>query len=127
MGVVYRAVDLKLGRAVALKVLPPDLADDEKAKARFVREARSASALDHPNIGTVHEIGEDGPTLFIVMAWYEGETLKQRLERGPLPVEEANGVWACGGACGGDCSSRYQTGQCDAHQKWREGARLWIG
>ena len=89
MGVVYRAVDLKLGRAVALKMLPPDLADDEKAKARFVREARSASALDHPNIGTIHEIGEDGPTLFIGMALYEGETLKQRLDRGRLPVEEA--------------------------------------
>jgi TolB-like protein len=92
MGVVYRAVDSKLGRAVALKVLAPHLADDEKAKARFIREARSASALDHPNIGTIHEIGEDGPILFIAMALYEGETLKQRLERGPLPVLEAIGL-----------------------------------
>ena len=88
MGVVYRALDKKLGRAVALKVLAPHLADDPKAKARFIREARAASALDHPYIGTIYEIGEDGPTLFIAMALYEGETLKDRLKRGPLSVEE---------------------------------------
>jgi len=81
MGVVYCAVDIKLGRSVALKVLAPHLADDEKAKARFIREARSASALDHSNIGTIHEIGEDGEILFIAMALYEGETLKQRAPR----------------------------------------------
>src|SRR5229473_7518068 len=71
MGVVYRATDLKLGRTVAIKLLAPHLIGDEMAKARFVREARAASKLDHPNIGTIHDIGEDGE-LFIVMALYEG-------------------------------------------------------
>lgn len=88
MGVVYRAIDSKLGRAVALKVLAPQLADDPTAKARFIREARAASALDHPNIATIYEIGQDGPILFIVMALYEGETLRQRLNNGRLGVEE---------------------------------------
>ncbi len=88
MGVVYRARDSKLGRAVALKVLAPQLADDPTAKARFIREARAASALDHPNIATIYEIGQDGAILFIVMALYEGQTLRQRLNSGRLGVEE---------------------------------------
>ncbi len=88
MGVAYRAIDSKLGRAVALKVLAPQLADDPTAKARFIREARAASALDHPNIATIYEIGQDGPILFIVMALYEGQTLRQRLNSGRLGVEE---------------------------------------
>jgi len=88
MGVVYRATDLKLGRAVAVKLLPPHLVTDESAKARFLREARTASALDHSNIGTIHDVGEDGEELFIVMALYQGETLKQRLEEGPLRAGE---------------------------------------
>jgi serine/threonine protein kinase/tetratricopeptide (TPR) repeat protein len=89
MGVVYRATDLKLGRAVAIKLLSRQLAGDEGAKARLLREARSASALDHPNIGVIYEIGDHDGELFIAMALYEGETLKQRLEKGPLPLEEA--------------------------------------
>jgi serine/threonine protein kinase/tetratricopeptide (TPR) repeat protein len=89
MGVLYRATDLKLGRSVAIKLLARHLVSDEIAKARFVREARAASALDHPNIATVHEIGEEEGELFIAMALYEGETLKQRLEKGKLAVEEA--------------------------------------
>lgn len=93
MGVVYRAEDTKLGRSVALKFLPPELSDDRRAKSRFLREARAASLLDHPNICTVHEISEtDDGQLFIVMASYSGETLKERMERGPLPVEEAVSV-----------------------------------
>jgi tetratricopeptide (TPR) repeat protein len=90
MGVVYRAVDRKLGRTVAVKFLPPQWSHDEDAKQRFIREAQAASATHHPNICTIHdvEIADDGQ-LFIVMAYYEGPTLKQRLERGPLPVEEA--------------------------------------
>src|SRR5215470_6055385 len=67
MGVLYRATDLKLGRAVAIKLLARHLASDEAAKARFIREARSASALDHPNIATVYEIGEEDDELFIAM------------------------------------------------------------
>ena len=89
MGVLYRATDLKLGRAVAIKLLARHLVSDETAKARFVREARAASALDHPNIATIHEIGEEDGELFIAMALYEGETLKQRLEKGRLGVKEA--------------------------------------
>ncbi len=90
MGVVYKAQDLKLERQVALKFLPHHIRGDEEEKVRFIREAKAASALDHPNIGTVHEIAEteDGQ-LFIVMAHYEGETLKQKIERGPLAVKEA--------------------------------------
>jgi serine/threonine-protein kinase len=89
MGLLYRATDLKLGRAVAIKLLARHLVSDETAKARFIREARSASALDHPNIATVHEIGEAEGELFIAMALYQGETLGQRLEKGRLGVKEA--------------------------------------
>ena len=87
MGVLYRATDLKLGRTVAIKLLARHLVSDETAKARFLREARAASSLDHPNIGTVHDLGEDGE-LFIVMALYEGKTLKQRLEEARPAVDE---------------------------------------
>jgi len=90
MGVVYRAEDIKLRRIVALKFLPPEMTRDPEAKARFIREARAASALDHQNICVVHEIDEteDGQ-LFICMALYEGETLRQRIERGPMAIEDA--------------------------------------
>jgi len=90
MGVVYEAVDLKLDRTVALKFLPPESTRDPEAKARFVHEAKAASALDHPNVCTIHEIGEteDGQ-LFLAMACYEGQTLKDRIDQGPLPLEEA--------------------------------------
>lgn len=90
MGVVYRAHDERLSRDVALKFLPPHLSADAVAKARFLVEARAAAAIEHPNICTVHEIGDmpDG-SLFIVMACYEGETLDARIGRGPLPVAEA--------------------------------------
>ncbi len=90
MGLVYKALDLKLERTVALKFLPHDLTIGEKDKERFLREAKSASALDHTNIGVIHGLGEDRDgRLFIVMAYYEGETLAQRIRRGPLPVSEA--------------------------------------
>jgi serine/threonine protein kinase/tetratricopeptide (TPR) repeat protein len=92
MGVLYRASDLSLGRTVAIKFLSQQLARDGVAKARFAREARAASALDHQNIATVYDIGDENGELFIVMALYEGQTLKQRLENGPLPVEEALAV-----------------------------------
>jgi serine/threonine-protein kinase len=90
MGVVYLARDLRLDRTVAVKLLPADWAGTPAARERFQREARLVSALDHPNICTLHDIGEteDG-RLYLVMAYYQGETLKARLARGPLPVEEA--------------------------------------
>jgi eukaryotic-like serine/threonine-protein kinase len=90
MGVVYKAQDLSLERIVALKFLPPELTRDFEAKSRFLQEARAASALDHPNICTIHEVGEtDEGQLFLAMACYDGETLKQRLQRGRLPIEDA--------------------------------------
>ncbi len=93
MGYVYRAEDTRLGRVVALKFLLFELNDTAEAKSRFLREARAASKLDHPNICTVHEVNEtDDGRLYMVMACYEGETLKQRLMRGPLSIEEATYV-----------------------------------
>ena len=94
MGVVYRAEDTRLQRPVALKFLPPALAADSKARERLIAEARAASALDHPNICTIFDIGEteDG-ALFFVMAYYEGETLAARLtSQGPLAIEEASEI-----------------------------------
>ena len=89
MGVVYRAQDLKLGREVALKFLPPDLAGDPAAVSRFQREARAASALNHPNVCTIYGVEDCAGQPVIVMEMIEGETLAARLERGPLPIAEA--------------------------------------
>ncbi len=90
MGVVYKAVDLKLDRPVALKFLAGQRGASEESKQRFIREARAASALDHPAICTIYEIDETGDgALFIAMALCEGETLRDRIERGPLPLAEA--------------------------------------
>src|SRR5438105_151728 len=80
MGVVYRAEDIKLHRSVAIKMLSYDLGADEEQKARFLQEARAASAIDHANIGAIYEIDQtDEGDLFIAMAYYEGETLKERI------------------------------------------------
>jgi serine/threonine protein kinase len=93
MGVVYKAEDTKLRRTVALKFLPPSFTTDPDAKERFIHEAQAASALDDPNICNIHEIGEtDDGQLFIAMAWYDGETLKKKIERGPLPIDETVGI-----------------------------------
>jgi serine/threonine protein kinase/Tol biopolymer transport system component len=90
MGVVYKALDLRLDRLVALKFLAGQRGADEQQKRRFVREARAASVLDHPNICTIYEIDETGDgALFIAMALCEGETLRDRIDRGPLPFNEA--------------------------------------
>ena len=89
MGIVYKAQDLTLDRLVALKFLPQDLIRDPEAKERFVHEAQAASALDHANICTVHEFGQHDGQTFMVMGYYEGETLKRKIEHGALPLVDA--------------------------------------
>jgi TolB-like protein/predicted Ser/Thr protein kinase len=94
MGVVYRAEDTKLGREVALKFLPAEWTRDEAARARFLREARAAAALNHPNICTVHEIDEAEGRVFIAMELIEGDDLKTRLASGPIALDEALAIAA---------------------------------
>ncbi len=90
MGTIYKALDARLDRFVALKFLPPYLSARQDLKERFIQEAKAAAALDHANICTVFEIGEaQGGQLYISMPCYEGETLKEKIERGPLLLEEA--------------------------------------
>jgi len=107
MGVVYKAHDLKLDRFVALKFLPPHLSANEEEKARFVREAKAASALDHPNICTIHEIDEtaDGQ-IFICMTYYEGETIKKKVGSDQLSVSSVI-----------DLATQIAQGLAKAHEK----------
>ncbi len=92
MGEVYLAKDEKLGRKVALKLLPNEFADDRDRLRRFMTEAKSASATDHPNIVTIHEIGESDGTHYIAQEYVEGETLRHRIGQGPIPLLDALGI-----------------------------------
>jgi Tol biopolymer transport system component len=94
MGEVYRARDTRLGRDVAVKVLPEHLSSNPEIRARFEREARAVSSLNHPHICTLHDVGREGPTDYLVMELVEGETLAQRLTRGPLPPADVLKVGA---------------------------------
>ena len=106
MGVVYKAVDIKLERTVALKFLSPQLTSNQEAKERFIHEAQAASALDHPHICTVYEIGEFEGEMFIAMAYVEGQSLRRKIEQGPPKIEEAL-----------DLSIQVAEGLHEAHEK----------
>src|SRR5881409_398478 len=85
MGEVYKARDTRLDREVAVKVLPPHLSDSEDGRKRFEREARTISQLSHPHICALYDVGREGGTEYLVMELLEGETLSDRLLKGPLP------------------------------------------
>jgi serine/threonine-protein kinase len=106
MGVVYKAKDTKLKRTVALKFLSPELTSDKEAKERFIHEAQTASALDHPNICTVHEIDEDQGQMFIAMAYIEGQSLREKVKAGPLKLDETL-----------DIAIQVTQGMHEAHEK----------
>jgi serine/threonine protein kinase len=89
MGEVYRARDMKLGREVAVKILPEDLAQDKERIGRFEREGKLLAQLNHPGIATLHGVAEDGGRILLVMELVEGETLADRIARGPIPWKEA--------------------------------------
>jgi serine/threonine protein kinase len=92
MGVVYRATDGKLGRQVAIKVLPEAFARRPERLARFEREARMLASLNHPNIAAIHGLEECGGVRYLILELVPGLTLAQRLAQGPLPIAEALGV-----------------------------------
>src|SRR5262245_46946545 len=85
MGAVYRARDTRLGREVAIKVLPPQLMESPEALARFEREVQAVAALNHPNILALHDVGRDGPIAYAVTELLEGETLRGAIRHGPMP------------------------------------------
>src|SRR5499427_5498922 len=89
MGEVYKARDTRLDRTVAIKILPPNLAADPQFRERFDREARTISQLDHPHICALHDVGEQDGTSFLVMQHLDGQTLAERIAKGPLPLMEA--------------------------------------
>ena len=90
MGEVYKARDTRLDRSVAVKVLPEHIAQREDLRARFEREARAVASLNHPNICTLFDIGSQDGTSYMVMELMEGETLAARIEKGPIPLEQAS-------------------------------------
>ena len=88
MGVVYRGMDLDLDRPVAIKILPPETERDADSLARFLREAKTASKLQHPAVTTIYEFGVKDELRYLVMEYLEGKTLKEMLRKGPLPIRQ---------------------------------------
>ncbi len=110
MGEVYRARDQRLARTVALKVLPPDVAEDAGRRQRFEQEARAASALNHPNILSVYDMGRQDGLVYIVSELIDGESLRDMVKRGPLPAEPRGGYRRTGGGgAGGRARGRHRT------------------
>src|SRR5258708_21297119 len=97
MGEVYKARDTRLDRTVAVKILPSHLSENPEAKQRFDREARTISSLNHPNICTLHDVGEQDGVDYLGMEYLEGETLANRLRKGPLTAEQLlkSGIEIC--------------------------------
>jgi eukaryotic-like serine/threonine-protein kinase len=107
MGEVYRALDTRLQRIVAVKILPADLSSNPEAKQRFEREARAISSLNHPHICTLYDVGHQDGTDYLVMEFLEGETLAERLGKGPLPLQQ---VLKCGAEIGEGLERAHRTG-----------------
>jgi len=131
MGEVYRARDTRLDRIVAIKILPQEMARDPLRKQRFEREAKTISGLNHPHICVLHDVGSQDGLSYLVMECLEGETLAKRLEKGPLPLEQALKF----GAQIADaldkahrrCASRSEARQHHADGEGSQAAGLWVG
>ena len=118
MGEVYRAEDLKLGRPVAIKVLAPDAAADPTAKLRLVREARSASALNHPNIVTIYAIEEVEASTFLVMEFIAGQTLSSLLKGETLPFPRLLDIALQASEAWGGARGRHRASRSQAERQW---------